>query len=79
MPSSGGSQKKQENSRKTSTSAFFTMPKPLTVWIITKCRKFLKRREYLTTLPASEKSACRSRSNRNEHGTKDWFPIGKRV
>ena len=79
MPSSAGSQKKQENSRKTSTSALFTMPKPLTVWIITKCRKFLKRWEYLTTLPASEKSACRSRSNRNEHGTKDWFQIGKRV
>ena len=79
MPSSAGSQKKQENSRKTSTSALFTMPKPLTVRIITKCRKFLKRWEYLTTLPASEKSACRSRSNRNEHGTKDWFQIGKRV
>ena len=55
------------------------MPKPLTVWIITNCRKFLKRWEYLTTLPAPEKSACRSRSNRNEHGTKDWFQIGKRV
>ena len=29
------------------------MPKPLTVWITTNCLKFLKRREYHTTLPAS--------------------------
>ena len=32
-PTSIGSQKKQENSRKISTSASLTMPKPLTVWI----------------------------------------------
>ena len=30
-----GSQKKQENSRKTSTSASLTMLKPLTMWITT--------------------------------------------
>ena len=30
-----GSLKKQESSRKTSTSALLTMPKPLTVWITT--------------------------------------------
>ena len=41
--------KKQENSRKTSTSAFLTMPKPLTVWITINCGKFFKRREYQTT------------------------------
>ena len=29
------------------------MLKPLTVWIITNCGKFLKRWEYQTTLPAS--------------------------
>ena len=29
--------KKAESSRKTSTSALFTMPKPLTVWITTNC------------------------------------------
>ena len=29
------------------------MPKPLTVWITTNCRKFLKSWEYQTTLPAS--------------------------
>ena len=32
--------KKQENSRKTSTSALLTMPKPLTVWITINCGKF---------------------------------------
>ena len=29
------------------------MPKPLTVWIITNCGKFLKEWEYQTTWPAS--------------------------
>ena len=48
-----GSSKKQENSRKTSTSALFTRPKPLTVWITTNCGKFWKRWEYQTTWPAS--------------------------
>ena len=33
LPRSIGSQKKQESSRKTSTSASLTMLKPLTVWI----------------------------------------------
>ena len=35
-----GSSKKQESSRKTSTSVLLTMPKPLTVWITTNCGKF---------------------------------------
>ena len=30
---------KQESSRKTSISAFLTMPKPLTVWITINCGK----------------------------------------
>ena len=33
LPTSAGSWKKQESSRKTSISALLTMPKPLTVWI----------------------------------------------
>ena len=32
LPTSAGSLKKQESSRKTSISALLTMPKPLTVW-----------------------------------------------
>ena len=44
---------KQENSRKTSTSASLITLKPLTVWITTNCGKSLRRWEYQTTLPAS--------------------------
>ena len=40
LPTSVESSKKQESSRKTSTSASLTMPKPLTVWITTNCGKF---------------------------------------
>ena len=49
LPTSVGSSKKQESSKKTSTSALLIMPKPLTVWITTNCGKFLKRWEYQTT------------------------------
>ena len=37
--------RKQENSRRTPTSALLTSLKPLTVWITTNCGKFLKRWE----------------------------------
>ena len=47
LPTSAESSKKQENSRKTSTSASLTM------WITTNCGKFLKRSEYQTTLLVS--------------------------
>ena len=40
LPTSTGSLKKQESSRKTSISALVTMPKPLTVWITINCGKF---------------------------------------
>ena len=53
LPTSVGSQKKQENSRKTSISASSTTLKPLTVWIMTNCGKFLKSWEYQATLPVS--------------------------
>ena len=52
MPTSAGSLKKQDSSRKTSISALLTMPKPLTVWITINCGKFWKRWEYQTTWPA---------------------------
>ena len=39
-PTSIGSSEKQESSRKPSTSALSSMPKPLTVWITRNCRKF---------------------------------------
>ena len=49
LPTSAGSLKKQESSRKTYISALLTMSKPLTVWITINCGKFLKRWEYQTT------------------------------
>ena len=52
FPTSAGSLKKQESSRKISISALLTMPKPLTVWI-NILWKFLKEMgipDYLTCL-----------------------------
>ena len=49
-----GSKRKEENSRKTSTSASLTMLKTFTVWIITNCGKFLKTQKYQTTLERDE-------------------------
>ena len=40
LPTSVGSSKKQESSRKTSISALLTMKKPFTVWITTNSGKF---------------------------------------
>ena len=68
LPTSTGSRKKEESSRKTSTSALPTMPKPLTVWIIINCGKVWKRWAYQTTWPAwPEKPIRRSGSN-----NKNW-------
>ena len=53
LPTSTGSPKKQESSRKTATSLSSTMLKPLTVWITTNCETFLNRWEYQTTLTVS--------------------------
>ena len=40
LPTSAGSWKEEESSRKTSISALVTMPKPLTVGITINCGKF---------------------------------------
>ena len=53
LPISVGSSKKEESFKKISTFALLTMPKPLTVWIITNCGKFFERWEYQTTWPVS--------------------------
>ena len=55
LPTSSGSSKKQDSSRKASTSDLLTMPKSLTALIIINCdfEKFWKRWEYQTTWPAS--------------------------
>ena len=54
---------KSESSRKTSTSASLTMPKPLTVWITTNCGEFLKRWNIRPPDLPLQKSVCMSRSN----------------
>ena len=56
LPTSAGSSKKQESSRKISISSSLTIPKPLTVCITTNCGKFFKRWEYQITLSASCKT-----------------------
>ena len=66
LPTSAGSLKKQESSRKTSISALLTMPKPLTVWITRNCGKFWKRWEYQTTWPASWETSLQVRKQQLE-------------
>ena len=72
--------KKQENSRKTSTSALLTKLKPLTLWITKNSRKFLEIGipDHLTYL-LRNLCAGQEATVRTGHGTMDWFQIGKRV
>ena len=72
---------KARGSRKTSISAFLTMPKPLTVQITINCGKFWKRWEYQTTWPASWKICMQIKKRQLEPDMKktDWFQIGKGV
>ena len=80
LPTSVGSSKKQESSRKISTSALLTMSRPLTVWITTnwKIPPEMGIPDHLTcllrNLYESKEATVRSR-----HGTTDWLQIGKGV
>ena len=80
LPTSVGSQRKQENSRKASTSASLTRLKPLTVWITSNCGKFKEMRIpdhftcLLINLYAGQEATIRTR-----HGTTDWYQIGKGI
>ena len=58
LPTSAGSYKKQESSRK--TSALLTTSKPLTVWITTKLWKILRDGNTRSPDLPPEKSVCRS-------------------
>ena len=81
LPTSTGSSKKQESSRKTSISALLTMPKPLTVWITANCGNILKEMgipDHLTCL-LRNLHAGQEATVRTGHGTMDWFQIGKGV
>ena len=80
LPTSTGSSKKQESSRKTYTFALLTMPNPLTVWITTNW-KILKEMEipgHLTCL-LRNLYAGQEATVRTGHGTTDWFQTGKGV
>ena len=72
LPTSLGSSKKQESSRKTSTSASLTTLKPLTMWITTNCGKFFQRWEYQTTLPASWEICMQVRKQQLELDMEQW-------
>ena len=63
---------KKENTRKTSTTAFLTVPKPLTVWITTNCGKFCKRWEYQTTLPVSWEICMQVKKKQLEPDMEQW-------
>ena len=80
VPTSTGSLKKQESSRKTSISALLTMPKPLTVWITInwKILKEMGIPDHLTCL-LRNLYAGQEATVRTGHGTTDWFQIGKGV
>ena len=80
MPTSAGSWKKQESSRKTSISALLTMPKPLTVWITINW-KILKEMGVPNHLICLLKNlyAGQEATVRTGHGTTDRFQIGKGV
>ena len=80
LPISVGSSKKQESSRKTSTSALLTMPKPLTVWITINYGKFWEMGipDHLTCL-LRNLYAGQEATVRTGYGTTDWFQIGKGV
>ena len=79
LPTSVGSSKKRESSRKTSISALLTMPKPL--WITANSKKILQEigiSDHLTCL-LRNLYAGQEATVRSGHGTRDWFQIGKGV
>ena len=73
-----GSSTKQETSRKASTSALLTMPKPLTVWITTNW-KILKEMEIPDHLTCLLRNLYAGQETTVRTGTTDWFQIGKGV
>ena len=81
LPTSAGSWKKQESSRKTSISAFFDYAKAFDCVDHNKLWKILKEMGipdhltcFLRNLYAGQEATVRT-----GHGTTDWFQIGKGV
>ena len=81
LPTSAGSWKKQENARKTSTSALWTMPKALTVQDHNKLWKILQVMGTPAHLTCLQRTLYVGREStvRTGHGPKDSFQIGKGV
>ena len=79
LPTSVRSYKKEENSRKISTTASLTMLKPWIVWITANCGKFFMRWEYQTTLPASWETWMQVKKQQLEPDMEQWFKIEKGV
>ena len=77
LPTSAGSWKKQESSRKTSISALLTMPKPLTVWITInwKILQEMGIPDHLTCLLRNLYAGQEATG----HRTTDWFQVGTGV
>ena len=80
LPISVGSSKKQESSRKTSTSVLLTIPEPLTVWITTnwKILKEMGIPDHLTCL-LGNLYVGQEATVKTGRGITDWFQIGKGV
>ena len=80
LPTSAGSSKKQESSRKISISTLLIMPKPLTLWITInwKILKDMGIPDHLTCL-LRNLNASQEATVRTGHGTTDLFQIGKGV
>ena len=79
LPTSAGSSKKQESSRKTSISALLTGQ---SLWPCGSQETVENSSRDGNTRPPDlplEKPECRSGSNRTGHGTTNWFQIGKGV
>ena len=74
LPTSAGSLKKQESSRKTCISALLTIPKPLTVWITInwKILKEMGIPDHLTCL-LRNLYAGQEATVRTGHGITHWF------
>ena len=72
LPTSVGSQKKPENSRKTSTSASLYYARAFNSVCTTNCGKSLKRWEYQATLPASFETCMQVKKQQLELDIKQW-------
>ena len=79
LPTSAGSWKKQERSRKTSTFALLTAPKPLSGSQQTVENSSRGGNSRTPDMPLEKLYAGQEATVRTGHGTADWFQIRKGV